>query len=154
MRLLDRKILIEYADIREEVKDLRRRINNLERQIEKIEEAGTVRDSVTGGLGGLQHFEVEGFPTPEYNKKRTLLYMRKTLLADKELELMMIMNEVEAFIEAIPSSELRTLFRLYYIDDLTWSMVAMRMNAIYSKKKRSYTDESCRKKHDRFLKKL
>ena len=34
-------------------------------------------------------------------------------------------NAVDDFRNAIPKSDLRQIFRLYYIDDSTWDMVAM-----------------------------
>ena len=46
------------------------------------------------------------------------------------------------------------MFRLYYIDNLTWEMVAMRMNYMFPKKRIPFTKDSCRKLHDRFLEKV
>ena len=63
------------------------------------------------------------------------------------------MNEAEEYINSIEKSELRKMFDLYYIDDLTWYQVAQKMNEMHPKRKVKYTDDNCRKKHDRFLEK-
>ena len=47
-----------------------------EKQIWKIGEEGTVKDTVSGGMGGIQHFVVEGMPVPELSRKRLLLNKR------------------------------------------------------------------------------
>lgn len=148
---LDKNILIQYADMKEEIKDLRRRINDLEKQIRKIEEEGTVKDTVSGGMGGIQHYVVEGFPVPEHSKKKMLLKTRKVVLEEKEVELLELMNQVEEYINSIEKSELRIMFRLYYIDNLTWAKVALDMNKRFPKKRVAYTEDSCRMRHNRFL---
>ena len=80
---MDKEILIQYCDMKEEIKDLRRRIHELEKQIDKIKEEGAVKDTVSGGMGGTQHFVVEGFPVPEYSRKMMLLRTRKAMLVEK-----------------------------------------------------------------------
>ena len=62
--------------------------------------------------------------------------------------------QVEEYIEKIEKSRLRTMFRLYYIDNLTWEMVAMQMNYMFPKKKIPFTKDSCRMMHDRHLEKV
>ena len=150
---MDKSILIQYADMKEEVKDLRKRIKKLEKEIKKIEEEGAVVDVVRGGKGGIQHFKVTGFPVPEYNRKKSLLERKRDLLVKQEEELLELMTQAEEYIESIPQSDLRMMFRFYYIDGMTWPMVAINMNAYFPKKKIAYTEESCRKRHNRFLEK-
>ena len=74
---VDKNVLIQYCDMKEEIKDLRRRITETEKQIWKIAEEGTVKDTVSGGMGGIQHFVVEGMPVPELRRKKLLLNKRK-----------------------------------------------------------------------------
>lgn len=148
---MDKNILIQYRDMKEEIRDLRRRINELEKQIQKIEEQGAVKDTVSGGMGGTQHFVVEGFPVPEYSRKMMLLKARKSMLIEKETELLELTNQVEEYINGIEKSELRIMFRLYYIDNLTWVQVAHRLNSIFPKRRIAYTEDSCRKRNARFF---
>lgn len=148
---MDKNVLIQYCDMKEEIRDLRRRINELEKQIQKIEEQGAVKDTVSGGMGGTQHFVVEGFPVPEYSRKMMLLKARKSMLIEKETELLELTNQVEEYINGIEKSELRIMFRLYYIDNLTWVQVAHRLNSIFLKRRIAYTEDSCRKRNARFF---
>lgn len=148
---MDKNILIQYCDMKEEIKDLRRRIHELEKQIDRIKEEGAVKDTVSGGMGGTQHFVVEGFPVPEYNRKMMLLRNRKAMLEEKEAELLELTNQVEEYIGSIKKSELRIMFRLYYIDGLTWIQVAHRMNRMFPKRRKAYTEDGCRMRNTRFF---
>lgn len=150
---MDKEILIQYCDMKEEIKDLRRRIHELEKQIDRIKEEGVVKDTVSGGMGGTQHYIVEGFPVPEYNRKMMLLRSRKAMLEEKEAELLELTSQVEEYIASIKKSELRIMFRLYYIDGLTWVQVAHRMNRMFPKRRIVYTDVSCKKRNERYFKK-
>ena len=71
-----------------------------------------------------------------------------------EAELLELTNQAEEYIETIPKSELRIIFRLYYIDDLTWYQVALKMNQKFPKRRIKYTEDNCRMRHNRFLEKL
>ena len=148
---MDKNVLIQYCDVKEEIKDLRRRITETEKQIFRIAEEGTVKDTVSGGMGGIQHFVVEGMPVPELSRKRLLLNKRKAMLIEKENELLELMNQAEEYINSIEKSELRIMFRLYYIDNLTWVQVAHRLNSIFPKRRIAYTEDSCRMKNKRFF---
>lgn len=148
---MDKNILIQYCDMKEEIKDFRRRIRDLEKQIDRIKEEGAVKDTVSGGMGGTQHFVVEGFPVPEYNRKMMLLKARKAMLVEKETELLELTNQVEEYIASIEKSELRIMFRLYYIDGMTWIQVAHRMNRMFPKRRKAYTEDGCRMRNTRFF---
>lgn len=148
---MDKNVLIQYCDMKEEIKDLRRRITETEKQIFRIAEEGTVKDTVSGGMGGIQHFVVEGMPVPELSRKRLLLNKRKAMLIEKENELLELMNQAEEYINSIEKSELRIMFRLYYINNLTWVQVAHRLNSIFPKRRIAYTEDSCRMKNKRFF---
>lgn len=152
---ISKDVLIQYSDMREEAKDLRKRIEKGERAIAKIEEEGMVSDSVKGTRrdGTIGHIKIAGFPFPEYSKVKNMMKRRIQKLKIVEEELLEALNAVDDYINSMPKSELRIMFRLYYIDDLTWPKVAMRMNERFPKRKIKYTDENCRKKHDRYLEK-
>ncbi len=142
--MVSKEILIQYADLQEEVKELRGQIDNLERQIEKIEKEGCVKDSVKGGLGGIQHFVVEGFPVPAIERKTSMLRNRQQMLNNREMRLLETLNEVEEFIDAIKDSHMRRLITARVIDNLTWQQVANKMGG-YS------TADGARKTFERFL---
>ena len=141
---MTKDILAQYCDLREEVKDLHRRINNLERQIAKIEEEQCVKDTVKGGSGGIQHFVIEGFPYPEYSRKKTLLWIRQANLEASEMDLLETLNQVEEFIQSLTDSRMRRIIRFRIVDDMTWARVSWSMGG-------NATDESVKKEFQRFM---
>lgn len=144
--MISREILIQYSDLQEEVKEVRDRIDKTEKQITKIEDEGNVVDSVCGGNGGIQHFKIEGFPYPEYSRKKTLLYARKATLASLEMELIETLNQVEEFIASVENSRMRRIITLRFINNLSWLKVAERLG-------RNSTADSVRMEFNRFMEK-
>lgn len=153
---MDKNVLIQYVEMKEEIKDLRRRIHENERELAKLENM-IVTDSVTRGKRGkkpLGTVKITGRPTAAIALKQKLLKKRNDRLTALEAELLELTNQAEEYIETIPKSELRIMFRLYYIDDLTWYQVALQMNQKFPKRRIKYTEDNCRMRHNRFLKKL
>lgn len=153
---MDKNVLIQYVEMKEEIKDLRRRIHENERELAKLENM-IVTDSVTRGKRGkkpLGTVKITGRPTAAIALKQKLLKKRNDRLMALEAELMELTNQAEEYIETIPKSELRIIFRLYYIDDLTWYQVALKMNQKFPKRRIKYTEDNCRMRHNRFLEKL
>ena len=142
---VSKEILIQYSDLQQECKEVREKIEKLERQIEKIESDGAVVDKVRGGNGGLQSFKIEGFPYPEYSRKKTLLYARKATLSELEMELLETLNDVEIFITSIKDSHIRRIVNLRVVDGLSWNEVARRIGG--------NTEDSVRKAFERFMEK-
>lgn len=150
---MDKNVLIQYVEMKEEIKDLRRRIHENERELAKLENM-IVTDSVTRGKRGkkpLGTVKITGRPTAAIALKQKLLKKRNDRLTALEAELMELTNQAEEYIETIPKSELRIIFRLYYIDDLTWYQVALKMNQKFPKRRIKYTEDNCRMRHNRFL---
>lgn len=145
MAMVTKEILIQYADLQKESKEIRGRIEKLEEQIERIESQGSVVDKVSGGEGGIQSFKIEGFPYPEYSRKKTLLYARKATLSELELEIIETLNEVESFISTVKDSHMRRIITLRVVDGLTWNQVASKIGG--------NTEDSVRKAFDRFMEK-
>lgn len=153
---MDKNVLIQYVEMKEEIKDLRRRIHENERELAKLENM-IVTDSVTRGKRGkkpLGTVKITGRPTAAITLKQKLLKKRNDRLTALEAELLELTNQAEEYIETIPKSELRIMFRLYYIDDLTWYQVALKMNQKFPKRRIKYTEDNCRMRHNRFLEKL
>lgn len=153
---MDKKILIEYADMKEEIKDLRRRIAEDKKKIEQLNKI-TVQDSVACGKKGnkqLRTVKITGFPQREYEKREFLLEKRIAKLQMLETDLLEKQMQVEEYIGQIKKSEIRMILRFYYIDDLSWVQVSHRMNEVFPKKRKAYTEDSCRCKHNRYLEKF
>lgn len=153
---MDKNILIEYADMKEEIKDLRRRIEQNKKELSRLN-GQVVMDSVSCGKKGkkpLGTVKITGRPVTAISRKESLLNKRIRRLEELEEELLELTIQVDEYIEMIEKSELRIIFRLYYIDDLTWYQVALRMNQNFPKRKVKYTEDNCRMRHNRFLEKL
>lgn len=144
--MISKEILIQYSDLQEEVKEVHERIEKTEQQIAKIEEEGRVIDTVSGGSGGIQHFKIEGFPYPEYSRKKTLLYARKATLASLEMELLEMLNQVEEFLVGLDDSRIRRIVTLRFVDNLSWFKVAERIGG-------KATADSVRMEFNRFMEK-
>lgn len=147
---MDKEILVQYCEMREEIKDIRRRIRNLDKFLEN---PPVVADTVVGSRKDLTigPIKVTGIPDPEYCRKKGLRERYKKLLEEKEVELLELTCQAEEYIETIPKAELRIMFRLYYIDGLTWVQVAHRMNTMFPRRRIKYTDDNCWRRNQRFF---
>lgn len=142
--MITKNILVQYTDLQKEIKEVRKRISQTEKQIEKIEREGSVKDTVSGGMGGTQHFKIEGFPYPEYSRKKTLLYSRKATLTSLESELVETINKIEEFIASVDDSRMRRIINLRFIENLSWNKVADRIGG-------GNTEDSIKKSFYRFM---
>lgn len=150
---MDKTVLIEYADMKEEIKDLRRRIDKDKRELERLNKL-VVTDSVTCGKKGkkpLRTVKIQGRPTRLIERKEKALEKNIALLQELEADLLEKQTQAEEYIQQIEKSELRIMFRSYFIDDMSYPKVAMEMNRIFPKRKVKYTDENVKKRIQRFF---
>lgn len=153
---MDKSILSEYADMKEEIKDLRRRISEDQKRIDQLKQT-IVSDSVTCGKKGkkpIRTVKIKGFPQVEINRRVALMERRQAKLQMLETDLIEKQQQVEEYIQTIQKSELRIMFRLYYIDSLTWYQVALKMNQMFPKRRVKYTEDNCKQRHKRYLEKV
>lgn len=153
---MDKQILQQYADALARVKYIRQSVEKLTRKLDEMGSRGyQVADSVTKGKKGkktLGTTVVTGFPYPEYGRTKLKLAAKKANLQQEEQELLELSSCAEKYISGIKDIEVRNILSLYYIDNLNWVQVAQRMNGLYGGRKH-YTENGCRRKHDRFLEK-
>lgn len=151
---MEKNVLEQYLELKEEVRDLHDRIDRDERRLSKIEREGVVSDTVKGTRkdGTIGPIKITGYPLPEVDLVKHMIKKRVMKLHIVEEELQEAIEKVDEFIENIPKSDLRMMFRFYYLDDMTWAAVAIKMNCRFPK--RRYTEDSCRKRHDRYLEKI
>lgn len=153
---MNKNVLVEYADIKEEIKDLRRRIEKDRKELERLNKT-VVTDSVTRGKKGKKPLGIvtmRGVSVGRIERKNAALEKNIALLEELEISLLEKQTQAEEYIQQIEKGELRIMFRLYYIDDLPWYKVAMRMNQIFPKRRIKYTEDNCRIRHNRFLEKV
>lgn len=125
--MVTKNILEQYTDLQKELNEIKESIKKTEREIKRIEEEGTVQDTVTGGIGGNQHYIIEGIPTPLYHRKKSLLYNRKAIQESLELEVLETLNKIEEFIKTVDDSQVRRIIKFRFIDRLSWREVAQRI---------------------------
>lgn len=135
--------LEQYIYLQQEQKDLEARIKKLQKQLDKLEEDGLVADKVRGGEGGLQSFKIEGFPMPEYSKKRTLLLLNMKKLENAEVKSLEMLNDIEDYISGIDDYLIVRIIRLRVIDGCSWKEVAQKMPG--------NTEDSVKKMYYRYI---
>lgn len=123
-----KEIMIQYSDIQEELKQMRLDIQKTEDDIAKLLEEGTVQDKVMGGLGGLQGFKIEGFPVTAFEKRKRILRSKMDRLADRENDLLEMTESIELFIDNIPVSRDRRIFKAIYFENKTQQQVARELH--------------------------
>lgn len=145
---MDKDILTQYANLREEVKDIRRRAGRARRQMERLEAGGTVIDAVKGTRqdGTFGSIRIEGFPYADYEKRRKNLQSYLQKLEEAEGRLLELTNAAEEYINGIEDSRMRRIIQYRILDGLSWYEVADRMGG-------KATSDSCKKYFERYLKK-
>lgn len=138
---INKDVLKQYGDLLKEQEEVQEKIQKNEKQIAELEERirqlfeeGTVKDRVYGGEGGIQGFNIEGFPSREYYTKLAVLAMTRNNLTDRRNQLdtlrMRIASSVisiEQFIMSIDDSYIRRIINLRFVHNLSWNQVADRM---------------------------
>lgn len=136
--MAQREIVNQYYDLKQEliavkikVASLMRQISDIENRIYEIRQGEIVKDKVKGGLGGIQTFTIEGFPTREYEqktkelqKKKILLENRQKVATELEIKIAEQIIEVEKFIASIKDSHTRRIVELRVVEGLSWREVA------------------------------
>lgn len=152
---MEKTVLEQYLELKEEIRDLRDRIDWDRHRLERINKEGVVSDTVKGTRkdGTIGPIKITGYPIPEVDQVKNMIRKRIVKLQILEDELQEAVNAVDDFIEKIPQSDLRQMLRFYYLDDMTWAAVALNMNDRFPKRRIKYTEDSCRMRHDRYLKK-
>lgn len=152
---MDKNILEQYLEMKGEICDLQDRIDQGERKLVRIEKEGVVSDTVRGTRkdGTIGPIKITGYPIPEVDRVKNMIKKRVAKLHVLEDELQEAVNAVDDFIAKIPKSDLRQIFRFYYLDDMTWAAVAINMNYRFPNRRIKYTEDNCRMRHDRYLEK-
>lgn len=133
-KLAFKEKLIQYCDIKEEIKRLEKRIERLRKQPDYV--ADVVQN-------GYKHRAV----IRGYDKKREYkIDIIEDILQERHDRLLDIQIEVETFIDKIPKSNIRDIFTYRYIEGMNWVQIqhAMKYNS----------ESTARATHDRFLEEI
>lgn len=142
--MVTKQVLNQYNDLVAEIHDLEEKIAKIRKELDKIEQQGAVVDTVSGGYGGTQHFRIEGFPYPEYDKKRHLLKIRETQLVSYQIQQMELVNEIERFLQGVDDAAMRRIIDYRIVRQLPWNRVADLMGG-------DATEDSVRIAFSRFM---
>lgn len=115
-------ILHQYRSLRLEIEITQKRINKLNQEIDKLLRSETVRDSVRGGSGGNQHYQIEGFPY--VSGKQHQLAQQVKILQERVRQENELVLKCEQYISSIPNSSDRMVCTLYFIDGLSMEQVS------------------------------
>lgn len=144
--MVTKQVLNQYNDLVAEIHDLEEKIAKIRKELDKIEQQGAVVDTVSGGYGGTQHFRIEGFPYPEYDKKRHLLKIREAQLVSYQIQQMELVNEIERFLQGVDDAAMRRIIDYRIVRQLSWNRVADLMGG-------DATEDSVRIAFSRFMEK-
>lgn len=149
---MDKRVIVQYNDLKREEKEVRAKISQLENEVDKLEirmaEIDTITDVVKGENG--KNVTIRGYDRSYTNiknellAKQLLIKQRKDLLHVLEFEIVAQTTEVEEYISSINDSFMRRLISLRVLDDLTWGQVAAQMGG-------NNTEDSVRMAFNRFL---
>ena len=105
---MTKKELIEYCDLKKEIEDLEKRIDRIHKTTQMVSD--TVQN-------GYKHRAVI-FGVDLTRKRKLHAYEDKLQnFYDKLFEQQ---NKIEDYIESIPKSDIRRIFRYKYIDNFNW----------------------------------
>jgi predicted RNase H-like nuclease (RuvC/YqgF family) len=147
---LTKEILVQYADIEQEVKELQLDIQKLEHELKRLDnepESDCVKSSAKEFPYVCHTVMIRGINFTQKGKVYATLEKKLKMQQSKCDELLEVFTEAEEFIELVDNSRMRRILRYRYIDKLSWVQVAVRMGG-------NTTDESVRKEHDRFFQSL
>lgn len=133
---------ITIKDKLKEYNDLVLEISNLKSKIKKLEGKDILIDSVQGSSKQFPYTKrniiIEN-PQPKLIQQKE---QYKQLLEKKVKRLIKKKIEIENFIDKLPTSRLRNIFDLKYIQGYSYKMIAYKLGG-------NATEESVRKEHDR-----
>lgn len=125
---VSKDILSQYMSMKLEVEAIRKDIASTEDSIAELIEEGTVKDRVYGGEGGIQGFNIEGFPVLEYYKRLKKLRRKRLKLIEKEDRLFDMLTDVEQMIDTLPNARDRLMLRKIYLEGMTQEQAARQLH--------------------------
>lgn len=148
--VIGKKEFIQYQNIQREIKDLEKRIKRIENEKDDTE-YGVVKAS-SKSFPFTEHLvRVSGATTGDtkatMERRRINRINLKYLFENKKSELIELQLNIEKFINDIPDSTTRYVFRLRYYDKISWQKIAFAIG----KHDESYPRQEI---HDKYLEKI
>ena len=145
--------LDKLIDLRDRILNLEERIRNGEKELRRMEQFEYPwADVVQGSRPDLTigPIAVRGIPVTEIDRKRNILRTQRSHLTALEEQLDEQTHVAESLIARMPFTLHREIIAERYIRQRKWKEVASEMNRKFPKKKKRFTDESCKKMMQRF----
>lgn len=130
---MTKEILIQYCDLKNEIRKLEKRIDAVEKQSEMVS------DVVQNGYKG--HAVIYGYDCNRAYK----LNLLKLTLKERYNKALQMQTDIETYINTIPKSDIRQIFEHRYIDNMNWIQIQHAMGYRH--------EDTARKKHDKFMEK-
>lgn len=135
---------------------LRQQVKDRQKRLDRLGKGGhLVGDTVSCGKRGkkpLGTVRITGYPYRAAREAEKALERSRDRLMQEEQELLEELVRAEEYIASVEDVEIRNILTLYYVENLNWIQVAKNMNGTYQGRGKTYTESSCRQKHDRYLK--
>lgn len=129
----------QYAVMVQESNDLKRRIEKLRKDLARLENAGTVIDSVCGGEGGKQHYKIEGMPSRDISVTKTRLQCQIMRYHDALSRIDEFRDKVDEAIMNVPDAETRMMLRCYFCDGMSQTQIAKKFSMDQSNVSRKFS---------------
>lgn len=145
--------LDKLIDLRDRILNLEERIRNGEKELRRMEQFEYPwADVVQGSRPDLTigPIAVRGIPVTEIDRKRNILRTQRSHLTALEEQVDEQTHAAESLIARMPLTLHREIIAERYIRQRKWKDVASEMNRKFPKKKKKFTEESCKKMMQRF----
>lgn len=149
---MDKKIIIQYNNLKGEEKQVRAKISQLECEIDRLDDELAQLDAKTDvvSVGDGKTVRIEGYGR-DYSKIKTEMMTKQLLMEQRmgilhmlEFEIVAQTTAVEEFIHEIKDSYMRRLISYRVLDNLTWGQVAAKMGG-------NNTEDSVRMAFNRYF---
>lgn len=145
--------LDKLIDLRDRILNLEERIRKGEKELRRMEQFEYPwADVVQGSRPDLTigPIAVRGIPVTEIDRKRNILRTQRRHLTALEEQVDEQTHAAESLIARMPLTLHREIIAERYIRQRKWKDVASEMNRKFPKKKKKFTEESCKKMMQRF----
>lgn len=149
---MDKRIIVQYNNLKSEERQVRAKITQLECEIDKLEDELAKIDAKSDvvSMGDGRRAVVTGYER-DYSKIKTELQTKQLLIEQRmgilnmlEFEIVAQTTAVEEFIHDIKDSYMRMLIRYRVLDNLSWGQVAAKMGG-------NNTEDSVRMAFNRYF---
>lgn len=130
---MNKEILIQYCDLKQEIKNLEKRIDKIHKQTD------FVSDVVQNGY--KRHAVIYGYDI----QKAFKLHNLENILQQRYDKALQMQTNIESYINSIERSDIRQILEYRYIDNMNWYQIQTAMSYKH--------EDTARKKHDKFIEK-